>query len=90
MRANFAATEGDRKELLDRFDYIHEELDGGLLEINRAFRRQADLGFRVTPDTFGYAVWKLTVAQVAPVLPFVLLVVILIVRPRGLMGTREN
>jgi len=43
VRANFAATEGDRKELLDRFDYIHEELDGGLLEINRAFRRQADL-----------------------------------------------
>jgi branched-chain amino acid transport system permease protein len=35
-------------------------------------------------------VWKLTIAQVAPVLPFLLLVLILIVRPRGLMGTREG
>ncbi len=49
-----------------------------------------NLGLKITPDTFGYAVWKLTVAQVAPVMPFVLLVLILIVRPRGLMGTREG
>jgi branched-chain amino acid transport system permease protein len=48
------------------------------------------LGIAVTPQTFGYSVWKLTVAQVAPVLPFLLLVLILIVRPRGLLGTREN
>jgi branched-chain amino acid transport system permease protein len=47
-------------------------------------------GITVTPQTFGYSVWKLTVAQVAPVLPFLLLVLILIVRPKGLMGTREN
>jgi branched-chain amino acid transport system permease protein len=49
-----------------------------------------NIGVHMTPDTFGYAVWKLTIAQVAPVLPFVLLVLILIVRPRGLMGTREG
>jgi len=49
-----------------------------------------NVGIHVTPDTFGYAVWKLTIAQVAPVLPFLLLVLILIVRPRGLMGTREG
>jgi branched-chain amino acid transport system permease protein len=49
-----------------------------------------DLGITIAPDTFGYAVWKLTIAQVAPVLPFLLLVLILIVRPRGLMGTREG
>ena len=48
------------------------------------------VGVQVTPDTFGYAVWRLTIAQVAPVLPFLLLVLILIVRPRGLMGTREG
>ncbi|MEW5879637.1 MAG: branched-chain amino acid ABC transporter permease [Pseudomonadota bacterium] len=48
------------------------------------------VGFTVTPQTFGYSVWKLTVAQVAPVLPFLLLVLILIVRPKGLMGTRED
>jgi branched-chain amino acid transport system permease protein len=32
----------------------------------------------------------MTVSQVAPVLPYLLLVLILIFRPRGLMGTREN
>jgi branched-chain amino acid transport system permease protein len=32
----------------------------------------------------------MTMAQVAPVLPYLLLVLILIFRPRGLMGTREN
>jgi branched-chain amino acid transport system permease protein len=35
-------------------------------------------------------VWKVTVAQVAPVLPYVLLVAMLIVRPTGLFGTRET
>jgi branched-chain amino acid transport system permease protein len=35
-------------------------------------------------------VWNVTIAQIAPVLPYVLLVVILIVRPMGLLGTRET
>ncbi len=30
------------------------------------------------------------VAQAAPILPYLLLVLMLIVRPRGLMGTRET
>jgi branched-chain amino acid transport system permease protein len=34
--------------------------------------------------------WKVTVAQVAPILPYVLLVLMLIVRPTGLFGTRET
>lgn len=33
---------------------------------------------------------RLTVAQVAPMLPYLLMVLILIFRPRGLMGTRED
>jgi branched-chain amino acid transport system permease protein len=33
---------------------------------------------------------KLTVAQVAPILPYLFLVLILIFRPKGLMGTREG
>lgn len=33
--------------------------------------------------------WKIKFAQLAPMLPYLLLVVMLIVRPRGLMGTRE-
>ncbi|HTN50445.1 MAG TPA: branched-chain amino acid ABC transporter permease [Burkholderiaceae bacterium] len=48
------------------------------------------LGLHVTPDAALYPVLKLTMAQVAPVLPYLLLVVILIVRPKGLLGTRED
>lgn len=48
------------------------------------------LGWLVTPETFGYALWKLKVSQVAPILPYLLLVLVLIFRPRGLLGTRED
>jgi branched-chain amino acid transport system permease protein len=48
------------------------------------------VGAAITPETFGYALWKLKVSQVAPILPYVLLVLILIFRPRGLLGTREG
>jgi branched-chain amino acid transport system permease protein len=34
--------------------------------------------------------WRVTVAQVAPILPYVLLVLTLIVRPTGIFGTRET
>ena len=34
--------------------------------------------------------WKVTIAQVAPILPYVLLVLTLILRPTGLFGTRET
>ena len=47
-------------------------------------------GASVGPGTPGYEVMKLTLAQVAPVLPYLLLVLILIVRPKGLLGTRED
>ncbi len=48
------------------------------------------VGWEITPQTFGYALWKLKVSQIAPVLPYVFLVLILILRPRGLLGTREG
>ena len=48
------------------------------------------LGMMVTPETFGYAVLKLKVSQVAPILPYLLLVLMLIFRPKGLLGTREG
>jgi len=35
-------------------------------------------------------IWKVTVAQVAPILPYLLLVLVLMVRPAGLFGTRES
>jgi len=50
----------------------------------------AALGAGVTPQTFGYPLLKLSISQVAPILPYLLLVLILIFRPRGLMGTREG
>jgi branched-chain amino acid transport system permease protein len=48
------------------------------------------VNFQVTPETFGYPVLKLTISQVAAILPYLFLVLILIFRPRGLMGTREG
>ncbi|MFN3375047.1 MAG: branched-chain amino acid ABC transporter permease [Burkholderiaceae bacterium] len=47
-------------------------------------------GMAVTPETFGYPLLKLTIAQVAPILPYLFLVLILIFRPKGLLGTRED
>jgi branched-chain amino acid transport system permease protein len=35
-------------------------------------------------------VWAVKLSQAAPILPYVLLVLMLIVRPRGLLGTRET
>src|SRR6476620_2014008 len=46
----------------------------------------------VAPPTGGalFDVWNVTVAEIAPIMPYLLLVVILILRPTGLMGTREH
>jgi len=48
------------------------------------------LGVTVTDQTFGYELLKLTISQVAPILPYLFLVLILIFRPKGLLGTRED
>ena len=48
------------------------------------------LGMDITPQTFGYPVWKLKISQIAPILPYLFLVLILIFRPKGLLGTREG
>lgn len=48
------------------------------------------LGFAMTSETPLYAVWSLKMSQIAPVMPYLLMVLILIFRPRGLMGTRET
>lgn len=50
----------------------------------------AKFGWTITPETFGYPVLKLTISQVAPILPYLFLVLILIFRPKGLLGTREG
>ncbi|MEX0286150.1 MAG: branched-chain amino acid ABC transporter permease, partial [Paracoccaceae bacterium] len=33
--------------------------------------------------------WTLTLPQIGPILPYILMVLILVVRPQGLMGKRE-
>ena len=48
------------------------------------------IGLGVTPQTYGYTLWKLKISQIAPILPYVFLVLILIFRPKGLLGTREG
>ena len=50
----------------------------------------ANVGLTVTPQTFGYAVLKLKISQIAPILPYLFLVLMLIFRPKGLLGTREG
>ena len=46
-------------------------------------------GAGITAATPGYSLLTVTIAQSAAILPFLLLVLILIFRPKGLMGTRE-
>ena len=48
------------------------------------------IGIAVSEQTFGYELLKLTISQVAPILPYLFLVLILIFRPKGLLGTRED
>ncbi|MDO8341698.1 MAG: branched-chain amino acid ABC transporter permease [Cellvibrio sp.] len=48
------------------------------------------LGVAVTPQTFGYAIFKLKVSQIAPIMPYLFLVLMLTFRPKGLLGNREG
>jgi len=50
----------------------------------------ASLGLQVPSGSALAPLARLTLAQVAPVLPYLQLVVMLIVRPKGLMGRRES
>jgi len=49
-----------------------------------------DLGWQLSAAAQDNTFAKLTVSQVAPILPYLLLVLILIFRPKGLLGTREG
>ena len=48
------------------------------------------MGVAVSESTFGWPLLTLTLSQVAPILPYLFLVLILIFRPKGLLGTRED
>ncbi|QJR13361.1 branched-chain amino acid ABC transporter permease [Usitatibacter palustris] len=67
---------------------------GGLGSLTGAFIASLAIGilqtFAVAIDYKIPGFARLTVSQLAPVLPYLLMVLILIARPRGLMGTRET
>jgi branched-chain amino acid transport system permease protein len=46
--------------------------------------------FTPSPGTILGDLWTVTLAQVAPILPYLLLVLVLILKPNGLWGTRET
>ena len=48
------------------------------------------LGLPIAPQAFGHAALKLKLSQVAPILPYLFLVLILVFRPKGLLGKREG
>jgi branched-chain amino acid transport system permease protein len=49
-----------------------------------------DMGWALSAATQENSFAKLTLSQVAPILPYLFLVLILIFRPKGLLGTRET
>jgi len=59
-------------------------LDFSFLDLVAAF------GVNIDPGSTWYGGLSITISQMAPVLPYLLMVLMLIVRPRGLMGTRES
>jgi branched-chain amino acid transport system permease protein len=50
----------------------------------------AQMGMQLSAGALDNTFVKMTVSQVAPILPFLFLVLILIFRPKGLLGTREG
>jgi len=50
----------------------------------------ADAGLVLSAKWQDNTMLKLSVSQVAPILPYLFLVLILIFRPRGLLGKRET
>jgi branched-chain amino acid transport system permease protein len=59
-------------------------LDYSLLDLLRALNMPA------SRDSPFYEVYSIKIAQAAPIIPYLLLVLMLILRPKGLMGTRET
>ena len=48
------------------------------------------LGFGITRTTPLYDLYAIKLATAAPIVPYLLLVLMLIIRPRGIMGTRDS
>jgi len=54
--------------------------------MGRLWRR----GWPGNDEGAAYPLLKITVSQMGPILPYLLLVLILIFRPKGLLGTRDE
>jgi len=64
---------------------------GGMGSLGGAFVASLLIGFIQTfAVSLDWGLFGYKISQVAPVLPYLVMVVMLIVRPRGLMGTREG
>jgi len=50
----------------------------------------AVFGIKLDPNSFAGDLWMATIAQVAPIIPYLLLVLVLMFRPQGLMGNRDT
>jgi branched-chain amino acid transport system permease protein len=47
-------------------------------------------GGQIGPESAGWPLLRIKLSQTAPILPYLLLVLILIFRPKGLLGTRDE
>jgi branched-chain amino acid transport system permease protein len=75
--------------------FIASLLIGGLQTFSVALDYSLADFFRLAGVSVGtesalQGIASITISQTAPVLPYLLMVLMLIVRPRGLMGTRES
>ncbi len=59
-------------------------LDYSLLDLFRV------LDVKVAPASLMHEVYSIRIAQAAPLIPYLMLVLMLMLRPRGLLGTRET
>jgi branched-chain amino acid transport system permease protein len=50
----------------------------------------ATIGIKLDPNSFAGDLWMATIAQVAPIIPYLLLVLVLMFRHQGLMGNRAT
>src|SRR6185503_11526023 len=64
---------------------------GGMGSLGGAFIASLLIGFIQTfAVSLDWGLFGYNISQVAPVLPYLVMVLMLIVRPKGLMGTREG
>ena len=50
----------------------------------------AGSGFSPAPKTILGDLWRVTIAQVAPIIPYMMLMLVLILKPTGLLGNRDS